>query len=663
MPAAADGVLFRKSPTGYRPPDGMLVKILQAALKKAGHYTSEIDGSYGAATESAVKRAQAGRGAVADGVCRNSDWEAITGLPAPSLFDRCLTLTAAFEGTGFEKAVGNFDGAYLTWGIIGYTLKHDLPQFLDAVEREYPGTLARAFGAKESELRQVLKASASDRERWGNSVSVGANRYDVHPEWKAAFARLGAIPEVQSLQVKDARERYWNICLRDCRRWRAADAIDVALFFDTAVQNGGAGRPSIAEPLDQLLRDEPSLSGLARRRRWAQIISEGSNPPARQDVLIRRSTIATGDGKVHGDNFRVADWGLEPSPVDLAALAEAHATFMPASLRDDQPTAPTPAPTPAAPPIAQPAPTPAPAPMPQPAPTPSPAPPVVVVPATPAAPLSAETVDFSRDFKALIAIAMMKIDRPGLDRNWGEPAPIAVAVLLEKRQAELPATWRSWDDKRMSVALVQLVAKSCSIDPGVIDGLWGQLTQYAFDSLVHLRDTGSPLSNWRDDEPIDVNPNGWPNQSEAALAAYYGRACQVRQVKVRCPWTLRLAWDQSTTLNEISCHEKVAESLARVLEAVHRHYGEAEIRRLRLDQFGGCYNCRQMRGSNRMSTHAWAIAIDWDPDNNQLTWGRDRATLAKPVYRDWWAIWEREGWLSLGRVKNYDWMHVQAAKL
>jgi hypothetical protein len=70
-----------------------------------------------------------------------------------------------------------------------------------------------------------------------------------------------------------------------------------------------------------------------------------------------------------------------------------------------------------------------------------------------------------------------------------------------------------------------------------------------------------------------------------------------------------------------------------------------------------------MRGSSRMSTHAWAIAIDWDPDNNQLQWGRDRATLARPEYRDWWEIWEREGWLSLGRVKNYDWMHIQAAKL
>lgn len=28
-----------------------------------------------------------------------------------------------------------------------------------------------------------------------------------------------------------------------------------------------------------------------------------------------------------------------------------------------------------------------------------------------------------------------------------------------------------------------------------------------------------------------------------------------------------------------------------------------------------------------------------------------------------WKCWEEEGWVSLGRQRNYDRMHVQAAKL
>lgn len=62
-------------------------------------------------------------------------------------------------------------------------------------------------------------------------------------------------------------------------------------------------------------------------------------------------------------------------------------------------------------------------------------------------------------------------------------------------------------------------------------------------------------------------------------------------------------------------------------------------------------------------THAWGLAIDWDPAHNKLKWGRDRARLARPEYDTWWRLWEEEGWVSLGRTRNFDWMHVQAVKL
>jgi len=52
-----------------------------------------------------------------------------------------------------------------------------------------------------------------------------------------------------------------------------------------------------------------------------------------------------------------------------------------------------------------------------------------------------------------------------------------------------------------------------------------------------------------------------------------------------------------------------------------------------------------------------------DPDNNQLKWGKDRASFAKPVYNDYWKIVEAEGATSLGRSRNFDWMHFQFADL
>jgi hypothetical protein len=99
------------------------------------------------------------------------------------------------------------------------------------------------------------------------------------------------------------------------------------------------------------------------------------------------------------------------------------------------------------------------------------------------------------------------------------------------------------------------------------------------------------------------------------------------------------------------------------LENVLNIYGENEIDRLRLNRFGGCYNNRRMRGGTQWSTHSWGIALDFDPARNQLTWGRNQAAFAHPVYNDWWRCWEEEGWVSLGRRRNYDWMHIQAAEI
>lgn len=656
-------ILFRRSAPGVKSPKSLLIKILQSALAQANFYALKIDGDYGPGTEAAVKKFQAARETTADGQCRESDWEDITGLPPPSLFDRCLHLTACFEGTGFEGAVGNFDGAGVTFGLIGLTLKSDLPVFLELVESEYPGTLARAFGAKEPILRRVLTASPAEKESWANSISTGANKYGLQAEWKKAFAQLGAFPEVQKLQLENARHRYWKICVRDAKRWRAADALEVAMLYDTAVQMGGAGgRPAVAGAMDALLRNDPNLHGLPRRRRWAQIIADGARLRWQKDVLSRRMAIADGQGEVHRERFNMADWGLGPFSIDLAALDQADTTFMPASFAtvpgantpvivsaDENALAEQP-PKPVADPIPVP-------PAPDAGLSEAPVPTPVVI--------SAANFDVGRDYKVLVAMALSQISRERIDRDW---KAFPVGEFLKRRAADLPPDCHTWTGQRQAVALVQLICKDKGAGPGDIDGYWGQLTSNAFEDLAYLRDHGRLPASWRDEEdnnattPSDTNPYGWPKESHAALTAFYGPHGDAGAlVPVRCPWPLQIAWEPYTPVRAISCHRKVADSLRTVLDAVHRHYGEAELKQLRLDRFGGCYNNRKMRGGDRWSTHAWGIAIDWDPERNALKWKKDSASLASPEYNDWWAIWEREGWYSLGRKKDYDWMHVQAA--
>jgi hypothetical protein len=70
-----------------------------------------------------------------------------------------------------------------------------------------------------------------------------------------------------------------------------------------------------------------------------------------------------------------------------------------------------------------------------------------------------------------------------------------------------------------------------------------------------------------------------------------------------------------------------------------------------------------MRGGNSYSMHSWGIAIDFDPERNRLNWNSGEARLAKPDCIPFWQAWEAEGWVSLGRTRDFDWMHVQAARL
>lgn len=149
------------------------------------------------------------------------------------------------------------------------------------------------------------------------------------------------------------------------------------------------------------------------------------------------------------------------------------------------------------------------------------------------------------------------------------------------------------------------------------------------------------------------------------MESFYGPAGGPRCTAgtVRFPFQHFLAWNTSDGVNTFRCHELVAPAFQAVFDEAAKHYGEAEYRRLRLDLFGGCFNNRNMRGGSAKSTHAYGAAVDLDPERNQLKWGKDKASFARAEYVPFWNIVEGQGLVSLGRLKNFDWMHFQGATL
>jgi hypothetical protein len=132
-------------------------------------------------------------------------------------------------------------------------------------------------------------------------------------------------------------------------------------------------------------------------------------------------------------------------------------------------------------------------------------------------------------------------------------------------------------------------------------------------------------------------------------------------VRLNLPYTMKLAWALQTKINSILVHPAIKKNLENVLRCVKADYTVDQIEKLGLNLYGGCYNYRAMRGGSDWSRHSWAIAIDFDPERNQLTWGAKEALIDNEEYKCFRDAMRANGFISLGELSNYDWMHFEAS--
>ena len=82
--------------------------------------------------------------------------------------------------------------------------------------------------------------------------------------------------------------------------------------------------------------------------------------------------------------------------------------------------------------------------------------------------------------------------------------------------------------------------------------------------------------------------------------------------RIALPFNLPLSWDKSRFVDHITCPKLVAASFTQVFAEIQRAGLHDKIA-----SFGGCFAFRPQRTGTKLSTHAWGIAIDLNPESNE----------------------------------------------
>lgn len=176
----------------------------------------------------------------------------------------------------------------------------------------------------------------------------------------------------------------------------------------------------------------------------------------------------------------------------------------------------------------------------------------------------------------------------------------------------------------------------------VPDGYWGPKSIAACQA--HLR-------------RLMPSNNPWPKSDFASMAKFYGLAGdEGNLVSIVPPY--RMIYD-GKTIRTLRCHKKVSESLLRVLTNIKAVIPTAPDIADEAEDYGGCFNFRNKRGSSTLSMHAWGAAIDLDADDNTF---RDHWPMQADMPIEIMECFAREGWISAGAFWGYDAMHFQATQ-
>lgn len=133
----------------------------------------------------------------------------------------------------------------------------------------------------------------------------------------------------------------------------------------------------------------------------------------------------------------------------------------------------------------------------------------------------------------------------------------------------------------------------------------------------------------------------WPKDNTAAKNAFYGdfhaKGWQdLNLAHMTPPFIMR--YDGKPLLRGILVHRKIVPALTAAFQEIWDEcaHDQMKVDKAGASDWGGCFNIRNIAGSNNWSNHSWACAVDLSPGTNGFN---TKGTLSSVVI----AAFKRQG--------------------
>jgi hypothetical protein len=198
-----------------------------------------------------------------------------------------VKIVSSFEGAGFTDITGNFDGAYLSIGMIQWNFgQGTLQPLFKRMFNEHMDVAVNAMGGSAYNLKAAM--GAGKEKQW--ALDIQSNNKVVEP-YLSRLKNLCRTKEFQNIQI-DAMSYYRDKAVSMCEQFKLYTDRAFVLMFDIAVNNGSVKNP-------------PPLEGLSYEDKLRAIAESAARQKGKwyEDSMVRKTCIINGGGVVHEDTY------------------------------------------------------------------------------------------------------------------------------------------------------------------------------------------------------------------------------------------------------------------------------------------------------------------------------------------------------------------------